>query len=68
MVNRKGRPSKVEVWGLAKEIDELRSKGLSQQQIADQLNIDIPELNISRDCISRYLRGATKTTTKDYLD
>ena len=66
MVNRKGRPSKVEVWGLAKEIDELRSKGLSQQQIADQLNIDIPELNISRDCISRYLRGATKTTTKDY--
>ena len=66
MVNRKGKPSKVEVWGLAKEIDELRSKGLSQQQIADQLNIDIPELNISRDCISRYLRGATKTTTKDY--
>ena len=44
----------------------MRSKGLSQQQIADQLNIDIPELNISRDCISRYLRGATKTTTKDY--
>ena len=66
MVNRKGRPSKVEVQGLAKDIDELRSKGLSQQQIADQLNIDIPELNISRDCISRYLRGATKTTTKDY--
>ena len=28
--------------------------------------IDIPELNISEDCISRYLRGATKTTTKDY--
>jgi len=66
MANHKGRPSKVEVWGLANEIDELRSKGLSQQQIADQLNIDIPELNISRDCISRYLRGATKTTTKDY--
>ena len=44
----------------------MRSKVLSQQQIADQLNIDIPELNISRDCISRYLRGATKTTTKDY--
>jgi len=66
MVNRKGRPSKVEVWGLAKEIDELRSKGMSQQAIANQLNIDISELNISRDCISRYLRGATKTTTKDY--
>jgi len=61
-----GRPSKVDVWGLADEIDELRSKGMSQQVIANQLNIDIPELNISEDCISRYLRGATKTTTKDY--
>jgi predicted transcriptional regulator len=61
-----GRPSKVDVWGLADEIDELRSKGMSQQAIANQLNIDIPELNISEDCISRYLRGATKTTTKDY--
>ncbi len=61
-----GRPSKVDVWGLADEIDELRSKGMSQQAIANQLNIDIPELHISRDCISRYLRGATKTTTKDY--
>ena len=39
---------------------------MSQQAIANQLNIDISELNISRDCISRYLRGATKTTTKDY--
>lgn len=61
-----GRPPKVDVWGLADEIDELRSKGMSQQAIANQLNIDIPELNISEDCISRYLRGATKTTTKDY--
>ncbi len=61
-----GRPSKVDVWGLADEIDELRSKGMSQQVIANQLNIGIPELNISEDCISRYLRGATKTTTKDY--
>ena len=33
MANHKGRPSKVEVWGLADEIDELRSKGLSQQII-----------------------------------
>jgi len=66
MVNTTGRKSKVETWGLANEIDELRSKGLSQQQIANQLNLDIPELNISRDCISRYLRGATKTTTKDF--
>ena len=28
-----GRPSKVDVWGLADEIDELRSKGLSHNQI-----------------------------------
>lgn len=58
-----GRKSKIDTYGLGEEIDNLRSKGLSQQQIADQLNLEIPELNISRDCISRYLRGATKTTT-----
>ena len=62
MVNTKGRPSKIDTYNLSPLIDKLRSKGKSYREIAEDINLEYSEVNLTVNDISRHLRGYTKAT------
>ena len=60
-----GRKSKIDTYKLSPLIDKLRVKGMSYRQIAEQINLDYPEVNLKINDISRHLRGYTKATREN---
>lgn len=57
-----GRKSKIDTYNLSPLIDKLRAKGKSYREIAEDINLEYSEVNLTVNDISRHLRGYTKAT------
>jgi hypothetical protein len=57
----KGRPSKIKKFHLSSEIESLKSKGYTNLEIAREINLRHPDIDIHQSAIARYFRGETKT-------
>lgn len=57
-----GRKSKIDTYKLSPLIDKLRAKGKSYREIAEGINLEYPEVNLTVNDISRHLLGYTKST------
>jgi len=63
---KKGRVSKVILFGYSREVVKLRDEGLSYQDIADTLNQRYQENpTISKDTVCRWFKSNTKSTYDD---
>jgi len=60
-----GRKSKIDTYKLSPLIDKLRAKGKSYREIAEDINREYSEVNLTVNDISRHLRGYTKATREN---
>ena len=60
-----GRRSKIDTYHLSPLIDKLRAKGKSYREIAEEINLEYSEVNLTINDISRHLRGYTKATREN---
>jgi len=60
-----GRKSKIDTYNLSPLIDKLRAKGKSYREIAEDINLEYSEVNLTINDISRHLRGYTKATREN---
>ena len=54
MVNTKGRKSKIDTYNLSPLIDKLRAKGKTYCEIAEEINLEYSEVNLTVNDISRH--------------
>ncbi len=60
-----GRRSKIDTYHLSPLIDKLRAKGKSYREIAEEINLEYSEVNLTVNDISRHFRGYTKATREN---